>query len=299
LEKLWIHGGAQVDFAENVTRGHDHWRESYVAQTEQKQRQLDQMLRFAETHGCRMAALVRHFGDLTDSQKRCGICDFCAPADCIGQKFRPLLEAEQEAVENALGTLRINGSYTTGKLHGELFPKQEMTRSDFEELLGSMGRAGLVRFTEETFEKDGKVIPYRKVHLTPAGHEAGVGKIPMLMKDEAAATAKRRKRKKGKKKVARAQKREAPARTPPPPPPPAPPAEKKDSPVEESLRQWRMAEAKRRGVPPFKIISDQALKAIAARKPGTTAELLAIPGIGIQTVEKYGAAIYRILHERR
>ena len=24
LEKLWIHGGAVVDFAENVSRGHDH-----------------------------------------------------------------------------------------------------------------------------------------------------------------------------------------------------------------------------------------------------------------------------------
>jgi DNA topoisomerase-3 len=60
-----------------------------------------------------------------------------------------------------------------------------------------------------------------------------------------------------------------------------------------------MAEAKRRGVPPFKIFSDQALKAMAVKRPGTAAELLAIPGIGIGTVEKYGAQIYRILHERR
>ena len=26
LEKLWTHGGAVVDFAENVSRGHDDWR---------------------------------------------------------------------------------------------------------------------------------------------------------------------------------------------------------------------------------------------------------------------------------
>ena len=32
LEKLWIHGGALVDFAENVSRGHDHWREPYITQ---------------------------------------------------------------------------------------------------------------------------------------------------------------------------------------------------------------------------------------------------------------------------
>jgi DNA topoisomerase-3 len=79
----------------------------------------------------------------------------------------------------------------------------------------------------------------------------------------------------------------------------SPPQAVADTRIEEALRNWRMAEAKRRGVPPFKIFSDQALKAMAVKRPGTAAELLAIPGIGIGTVEKYGAQIYRILHERR
>jgi RecQ family ATP-dependent DNA helicase len=68
LEKLWIHGGALVDFAENVSRGHEHWREPYITQGAQKQQQLDLMLRYAESSECRMAALVRHFGDLADSR---------------------------------------------------------------------------------------------------------------------------------------------------------------------------------------------------------------------------------------
>jgi hypothetical protein len=38
------------------------------------------------------------------------------------------------------------------------------------------------------------------------------------------------------------------------------------------------------------------LKAVAARRPATAAELLAIPGLGIGTVEKYGAQLYRLLH---
>jgi superfamily II DNA helicase RecQ len=67
--------------------------------------------------------------------------------------------------------------------------------------------------------------------------------------------------------------------------------------VEKVLRTWRLAEARRRGVPAFRVFSDQALKAMAARRPGTAAELLSIPGIGIGTVEKYGALIYRLLHE--
>src|ERR1700693_2958127 len=36
LEKLWIHGGAVLDFAENVTCGQAFWRESYIAHGEQK-----------------------------------------------------------------------------------------------------------------------------------------------------------------------------------------------------------------------------------------------------------------------
>jgi len=49
----------------------------------------------------------------------------------------------------------------------------------------------------------------------------------------------------------------------------------------------------------IRIFSDATLRAVADKRPATTAELLAIPGIGLGTVEKYGAQLYRILHERR
>ena len=57
--------------------------------------------------------------------------------------------------------------------------------------------------------------------------------------------------------------------------------------------------AAKRGVPAFRIMSDRVLLAIAEREPKTAAELLAIPGVGIKLVEKYGAQIYRILDESR
>ena len=68
-----------------------------------------------------------------------------------------------------------------------------------------------------------------------------------------------------------------------------------DSRLEESLRHWRLAEAKRLGVPAFRVLTDRALRAIAQDRPATASELLAIPGIGISTVEKYGAHIYRLV----
>jgi superfamily II DNA helicase RecQ len=41
-------------------------------------------------------------------------------------------------------------------------------------------------------------------------------------------------------------------------------------------------------VPAFRIFNDQTLRAIAQRRPAKAAELLAVPGIGISAVEKYG-----------
>ncbi len=45
------------------------WRDSYIAQGEQKRAQIDLMIRYAESNQCRMSALVRHFGDLADAQQ--------------------------------------------------------------------------------------------------------------------------------------------------------------------------------------------------------------------------------------
>jgi superfamily II DNA helicase RecQ len=287
LEKLWIHGGAVVDFAENISRGQDHWRELYIAQGERKKQQLELMHRYAESSQCRMAALVRHFGDLTDARKPCGKCDFCAPSDSIGQRFRPATAPEILAAARILAGLRSAGARATGKLHSELCPQGELSRDAFEEVLGALARAGLVRLAEAVFEKNGKAIPYRKASLTAAGDAMDErSPIELLMKDDAAAKplGKRKKRRSAEKKAARpALKRsraEAPAGA---------------AGVEEALRGWRREEARRRGVPAFRIFSDRALQAIAARRPSSAAELLAIPGIGIGTVEKHGAQIYRIL----
>jgi len=50
-------------------------------------------------------------------------------------------------------------------------------------------------------------------------------------------------------------------------------------------------------VPAFRIFGDRTLRALAASRPGTTQELLAVPGIGLSTVEKYGTEIYRVLRQ--
>jgi superfamily II DNA helicase RecQ len=296
LEKLWIHGGAIVDYAENVSAGGGPWRESYIAHGDQKRAQIDLIIRYAETNQCRMSTLVRHFGDLADSRTDCGICDFCAPAGCVAQRFRTATEAERTALLRVIESLRTGDRKSTGKLHAELFPHGEMTRDAFEAVLGAMARAGLARLSDAVFEKDGKQIPYRTVRLTETGLAAdATTPIDFVMKDGVAALAKRKRKKQAAAKekpkpraakvetAATPKKKRAPARD--------------DSRVEEALRTWRLSEARKRGVPAFRIFTDKALHAIAERRPATAAELLAIPGIGISAIEKYGQQIYRILEQ--
>jgi len=227
-----------------------------------------------------MSTLVRHFGDVTDGQKACGICDFCAPSQCAAQRFRTATDGERSALLRVIDELQSGGTRATGRLHSELFPGNELSRDAFEEVLGGMARAGLVRLSDASFEKDGKTIPYRKVSLTREGQsfEAGTP-VDFVMKETGSpAKGKRKKR--------------APA-------PPAKPSGTVDSRLETALRAWRLEEARRRRVPAFRILTDKALREIAISHPATADGLLAIPGIGMSTVEKYGPSIHRILNERR
>ena len=103
LEKLWIHGGAAGGCGrERLRRGNEGWRELYLAQAEHKLAQIELMIRYTQSSDCRMLGLVRHFGDYADARERCGICDFCAPDECIAQSFRPASDAERKAAGRIL-----------------------------------------------------------------------------------------------------------------------------------------------------------------------------------------------------
>ena len=195
LEKLWIHSGAMLDSEEKVSRGGDQWRAPYVALGKQKAAQLEGMLRYAANHQCRMASVVRHFGDLSGARTACGICDFCAPDDCVAQRFRLMTATERTFAQRILGALRSGAPKATGKFHTEICPSGEVSRDVFEGILGSMARAGLLTQKESSFEKDGKRIPYRSVIITENGRAVGDdAPLELFMKDEMPATQRNRKK---------------------------------------------------------------------------------------------------------
>ena len=289
LEKLWIHGGALVDYAENVARGSDDWREPYLEQRRQKAAMLEQMIRFTESGDCRMLSLVRHFGDYSDAKRPCGICDFCAPGETIAQRYRPATETERNAVLRMLAALgQSDGRKSTGKLHAEVFASGGLDRRACEQLLCDMARAGLVTVADAVFEAEGRRIQYRNVAITPKGREYD-GAEPVSVQE--AVRGEPRPRKRGAKKAPKAAKRvKKAAKTEP---------KIEEASAAQRVRDWRLAEAKRRGVPAFRILTDAALRAVVEARPSTARELLALPGIGISFVEKYGDKIFRLLHEAR
>ena len=290
MEKLWIHGGAIVDYAENLSRGTEEWHASYGAQREHKMTQFEKMLSYCEVASCRMLALVRYFGDTADSHQRCGVCDFCNPDATIARRLRPADAQEQENIAHILEFLKKSDGVATGRLHAQVFAGGGLDRRSFEELLGAMARSRLVDVANASFEKDGKHIDFRKVRITACGREPGASaavRIPEEIKSEPRA----RKRKKGAK-PAKAKRQRGPS-SPRPEVVLQPPRDA--ALMEAALKSWRLAEAKNKGIPAFRILTDKALQAIAAKQPRTNSQLLNLPGVGLKIVEKYGTQIFGIL----
>jgi DNA topoisomerase-3 len=292
LEKLWIHGGALVDSDGNVAAGATAWQRPYTAQRDHKLEQLELISRYAESHGCRMLHLVRHFGDQEDSGEPCGICDACAPADAGVRRRRPLNALEASLVDRVLLALRGRDGQSTGQLYRETCPEALSDRKSFERLLGGMVRAGLLRIAEDEFEKEGKTIRFQRAMLTPEGYRGDPEVIARVEQtEETPGTRKKRQRTdrpdKGEPRSIR--KKIAAGLLPDSLGPDASPE------VVEALKVWRRAEAQRRRVPAFRILTDRTVAALAATLPRTESDLLNVPGIGPMIVQKYGRDILGIV----
>src|SRR5579862_4141445 len=189
LDKLMTHGGAHIDYDGNVVRGDAGWRQPYLSQSNQRMTQLDRVMRYAESHQCRMAQLIRHFGDEDDGRRACGQCDVCSPERAIAQRFRPLDNSENALLFAVRSALRSGVSKSTGRLHQELCADNRISRDHFEELLGAMNGAGFLSIEDANFEKDGRSIAYRKASLTREGEEMSEDDAASILMRDSSETA--------------------------------------------------------------------------------------------------------------
>jgi RecQ family ATP-dependent DNA helicase len=321
LEKLQIHGGARVDFTGNAVRGGPGWQKTYSVQQQFRQEQFEKVVRYTDSHDCRMAALVRHFGDVEDASRPCGHCDVCDPGGAVLRLFRRANARERQWVQDVIEALRASVYKTPKGLRTELAWAESLDRNDFEGLLGAMLRAGLIEVEEASFEKDGKVIPFRKISLTDAGLEVrATTPLALLFSDglagefgsQAASTRKKRiappkMDKQSAPRFAGEPVRSGGVREIAPVRATAPAQFARSSAGERvvatveltgrsadlalRLKSWRAAEAKRLGVPAFAVLTDRTLRAIAAKLPATPHQLLAVEGMGPGKIGRFGEAI--------
>jgi RecQ family ATP-dependent DNA helicase len=236
--------------------------------------QLDLVTSFSQGNDCRMLHIVRHFGDREDSGSRCGICDICAPEETRLLQRHPATDYEIAAMEQLLDTLGRNDRQAAGRLYRELF-ESRFDRDDFEMLLTALDRAGKLKITEDAFEKNGKLIKFRRVTLTADGAaRPGCSDVWLIRRPE-------KTNRQGKRKAANL---------------PLP-----DAPVElvEALTNWRRDESRERAVPAFTILKNDTLQRIAALQPMNKSELLKIKGIGPGLAGRFGDAILEIVARPR
>jgi len=291
FEKLEIHRGVSVEFGSPrlAIAGGPGWKKTYAAQACHQAEQFEKVLRFVESSECRMASLVRHFGDIEDGNRSCGMCDVCNPKDTVLKLFRRANNEEQRMVHAIVRDLRPVDYKAAGTLQRGLDPAGRMSRDVFEGLLNAMKRSGWIDIEDAEYEKDGEIRRYRKIRLTKTELEQQIDVAELLISDGIAAEFASAKA--GPKSKAKAT---AGVRSAPPDNVAPIVMTAEDDALAARLKEWRAIEAKRLGVPAFVVLHDRTLKALAQARPCTPNQRLAVDGMGPAKVEKFGEALVKL-----
>ncbi len=294
LEKLEIHGGARVDFGGSVTRGGLGWRKTYAVQAAHRAEQLERVVRFTTSSECRMGALVRHFGDLSDADRACGQCDVCDPAGAVLRQFRRASSLERTLVQEIVDELRPVDYKATGTLQRNNPALGSLSRDDFEALLQAMLRCGLIAIEDAEYEKDGETRRFRKVSLTEQGLDVRpTTPLALLLADGIVEAFNG-----GVKSSSRPRKAASKASG----------AKKSDAAAESitldaagellatRLKEWRATESKKLGLPAYMVLNDRTLRGIADARPKNARQLLEVNGMGPAKADRFGEALLELCH---
>jgi len=289
IEKLFIHGGAQVDFNNNATRGDARWKAPYTRQSDYRRNQIELVQRFVDGHQCRMAALVLHFGDAKDGQLRCGLCDFCNPAQSSAQSYRDPTPQEQNTLRTILDSLRATQGKSLGRLLKEL--PGNLARKELDAYLSALAKADLITIEDAEWIKDGETILFRKAILTAEGEALeDDAELNLQMTGGTASSPTQQRLKAQPKSRKTAADKSSKSGTDVLPEQLSPAAQQ----LEQALKAWRTTIAKKLGMPPFVVLHDRTLRAIAHTRPTTPNQLQQIPGMGPTKVDKYGDQLLEV-----
>jgi ATP-dependent DNA helicase RecQ len=252
-----------------------------------------ELMRWTEGGSCRHDAILRYFGDEAETLDGCGHCDVC---DALQQDEASAEEVSlvvRKALSAAARVHRRFGLQAAVKLlRGEADPRIVRAGLDRTPTFGTLREhsdrwllrllrrcvtAGWIDFT-------GGDRPM--VVLTEAGRAVMKAERPgrlLLPPRESGAGGPR------------------PARRPAPSGPrsPARAGSAEEARVFEALRAHRLSLSRAEGVPPYVVASDRTLREMAAARPRTTGELLAVHGIGPTKLERYGPGFLAVIARAR
>ncbi len=272
------------------------------AYLEAKRRADDERLRavcgYAAGSTCRRAYILCYFGS-DEARDRCDACDRCLG---IGRPAaRELDETERRAVRIALsGVARVNDRYGRSRIAQFLAGSKSREVVDaaldqlptygklshvpvraIGDLLEALADQGLLRRRLLDGPGSGAILALTEEGRRVMRDDPPLSlAIPRIAADAAAAPPAPRRKKRdddGRAKAAL--------------------ASGGDPRLIERLRAWRLGEALSRKVPAFTILHDSTLFAIAAARPATDADLLAVAGMGPSRLERHGAELLRIVRE--
>lgn len=265
-------------------------RMEVAAEREQAERNLREIVRFAEAGVCRRTHLLRHFGQ--EHGGECGRCDVC-----VGEvRTVDLSVAAQKAMSAILRTgERFGGHYVAQIVVGETDERvrrfghhrlptfgvgKEHSRRWWVDLIAELEAAGYLRRRDG--ERSGLIV-------TESGRDVLFGRASFHSTERREDGAPRRRRgddagtdRYGSEDAGAASSavwREDQER------------------LFQCLRTMRRALAGAAGVPPYVVFSDKTLKTIVRNRPETIAALLRVHGIGERKAEQYGEAVIKTVRE--
>ncbi len=237
-------------------------------------RKLRQLYALLEGAGCRPAAVRRYFGETEVSP--CGRCDRClAP---------PVGTDVTKAAQKALSAIhRLGGRYGRGRIIDHLLgrgdPGREQALSTFG--IGSEVSAGAWRALLDQLLFEG-LIAETPNDGRPTLDLADAEAVLAVYRGERRLTALSAP---GRDKPAMGRRRRTAVEAP----------EGPDLALYEVLRDWRRDEAHRLGLPPFFVLGNAALAAIARDRPRNRSDLASVDGVGQTKLDRYGDALLALV----
>lgn len=254
--------------------------EELARRTELERLKLRRMVSYADSSACLRNTILRYFGDPA------------AGADCLScgncQRRTPLHPDQILHVRKILsGIARAGERWGRRKIAAMLTGQVD----DLPPSLTELSTTGLLRDHDprllekwmDALEGAGALMSspdlYRTLRLTPLGRDVMAGRVTSLDLLVPTVTVKAPKGKRTRAKAA----------------PAAPETGPVDEAVADALRKWRRAEASRRNVPPYVVMHDKTLLALAAARPATPDALLQVTGIGPAKAAQYGETILEVI----